>query len=100
MYGYADPTISPITQNFGFGVTLTAPFLTRPNDIVGVGIQVAQLSNEISTTADYEIDYELFYRIQITPWFYVKPDIQYISNPAGQGTPDALAISLRAQIDF
>ena len=100
MYGYADPTISSITQNMGAGLALTAPILSRPKDILGVGVQAAQLSNEISTTADYEIDYELFYRVQVTPWFYIKPDVQYISNPAGQGTPDALAISLCRQIDF
>jgi porin len=81
-------------------VTLNAPFPSRPDDIVGIGVQAVRFSDDFNATADYEINTELFYRIQITRWFYIKPDVQYITNPGGQGNPDALAVTLRAQIDF
>jgi len=100
MYGYGDPSILPYDHNLGAGLAFTGPIPARKDDVVGVGIQAIHFSDDYNATADYEIDYELFYRIQLTPWFYVKPDVQYIQNPGGQGTPDALAVTLRAQIDF
>jgi carbohydrate-selective porin OprB len=42
----------------------------------------------------------LFYRVQVTPWFAIKPDLQYIANPGGKGLGDAIALTVRLEVHF
>ena len=100
MYGYADPTILPYDHNIGGGLTWAAPLPGRPGDILGIGAQAVHFGSAYHPTADFEVSYEAFYQLQVTPWFDIKPDIQYIANPSGNGTPDALAVTVRFQVQF
>jgi len=100
MWGWADPAILQYDHNIGGGVTWTGPIAARPNDFLGVGVQAVHFSDDFHATADFEVNYELFYRFQVTPWFAVKPDLQYVVNPGGQGTPDALLFTLRFQMNL
>jgi porin len=100
MYGYADPTILQLDYNIGGGVSWTGPLPNRPDDIVGIEAQAAHFSKDFHASSDFETSCEIFYRLQLQPWFYIKPDLQYISHPGGMGTPDALALTLRFQINF
>ncbi len=50
---------------------------------------------------DYEAVLELTYRAQITPWFALQPDVQWIIHPGGStAIDDALVIGLRAAVSF
>lgn len=50
---------------------------------------------------DYEAVLELTYRAQITPWFALQPDVQWIIHPGGSTAIDnALVIGLRAAVSF
>ena len=42
---------------------------------------------------------EAFYRVQVTPWFYLQPDVQFIMNPGGMYN-NSVAIGLRSVITF
>jgi hypothetical protein len=44
-------------------------------------------------TDTQETSVELFYKIQITPYLSVQPDLQYVINPGGNGASDALVCS-------
>jgi carbohydrate-selective porin OprB len=45
--------------------------------------------------------YELYYAIQVAPWFVVTPDIQYIDNPGGTDTiSHAIAGGVRFRVTF
>ena len=42
---------------------------------------------------DYEVILELNYRIQIAPWLFLQPDVQFVINPDGRSDiNDALVI--------
>jgi porin len=100
MYGYADPAILIYDHNIGGGVAWTGPIPGRPDDVTGAGVQAVHFSRGYHPRGEFEASYELFYRLQVTPWFAIKPDLQYIANPGGQKTPDALALTVRLEVHF
>ena len=60
----------------------------------------AQLSPRLNSVGrTHEAVLEWFYKVPLTQWFSLQPDIQYIINPGGDGR-DALAIGLRTVIAF
>jgi porin len=101
-YGRADSDISAIDQHIGAGFAWTGPIPTnaRSTDVLGVGATYAHLSSDAHFVSDYELAIEAFYKLQITPWLNVQPDLQYILHPGGTGRPDALVTTLRVELDF
>ncbi len=79
------------------GLAWTGPFSARPDDVLGLafgydGISSAQADliraqnaagGTIQPIPDYEMVGELAYQIQITPWWTLTPDLQYIVHPGG-----------------
>jgi len=52
-------------------------------------------------TQEYEIVLDFNYKIQITDWFFVQPDIQYIINCNGTGkVPNAMVVGSRFGFTF
>ena len=100
MYGYADPAILSYDHNLGGGIAWTGPIPGRAEDVLGVGVQIVLFSNAFHPRHEYEASYEAFYRVQLRPWLAIKPDLQYIANPGGRGTSDALAFTLRFEAHF
>jgi len=50
---------------------------------------------------DYELVFEWGYRIQLSGWMYVQPDIQWIIKPGGRSDiPNALAIGGQVGVNF
>jgi porin len=100
MYGYADPAISIFDHSFGGGISWTGPLPGRDADVLGAGVQAVHFSDAYHPRDGFEASYELFYRVQVSSWLAVKPDVQYIAHPAGRGTPDALALTVRFEMHF
>ena len=100
MYGYADPAISIFDQNIGGGLSWTGPLPGRPDNVVGIGVQAVHFSDAYHPASRYEASYEIFYRLQVLPGFAIKPDLQYVADPGGRGTPDALAATVRFELHF
>lgn len=101
-YGWADPKVSEVNHHFGAGLAWSGAIPTRDNDVLGVMASYAHFSDEPAAgfSESGELSIEMFYKVQITPWFSVKPDLQYIMNPGGADLDDALVLTIRAELAF
>ncbi len=99
-FGYASEEVSEIHIHVAAGVSLLGTFPGRDADAAGLYVSYAGISDK-SGLGEYETAFELFYRLQLTPWASIKPDIQFIVNPGGDsGIDDALVGSLRFEVVF
>lgn len=86
------------------GAVYKGPFDSRPQDYIGLGVskmhandrmaERARLQNELNGAEDYddpgwtlvrgaEYAAELHYSISVTPWFTLRPNVQFLSGPGG-----------------
>ena len=127
--GFVRFSLNPSNRNLvswyvDTGLVLTGPFAARPADSLGIAFGFARISSAardfdrdaIALAAatdpvrDYEAVLELTYKAQITPWWTVQPDLQYVFHPGGKTTnpldPDgsrignALVLGVRTSIAF
>jgi len=100
-YGHADKDVSEVSDHVGAGVMWIGPYDKMYPDIVGLGVQTVKFNDDFGFTENYETNIELFYSYQVTPYFSVKPDLQYIMNPGGDETiDDALMATIRVTLAF
>jgi porin len=101
-YGYANPRVSLFEQHLGAGVIWTGMLPKRDADILGVGVTYVDFTGAHGAhlSENSECTTETFYKLAVTPFFSVKPDIEYIHNPGGRSHDDALVFTLRVLIDF
>ncbi len=91
---------APTDQNlvdfsFNGGVTLTAPFASRANDLAGINLGIGHVSSRVAgldsdagvMRQNTEALLEFTYQATVTGWLVVQPDLQYVINPGG-GIPD------------
>ena len=103
------------------GLTLHEPIFGRDDDTVGIGMGYAHVSNRAAAlekdmnfygnptpVQTGETYMEVTYQYQVTPWWQIQPDFQYVFNPGG-GTPlpnstqkigDEAVIGVRTNILF
>jgi porin len=96
----------------------------RDNDILSIGVAYSKISNSLreldqdnnafgtyTPLRDYEAVVEATYVVQITPWWSVQPDFQYVIHPGGkilnpldttgtQTIDDAVVVGLRTTISL
>jgi porin len=81
----------------------------RPNDMTIFGVIHGDFSQDYATAlapelggyATHETDLELGYRIQVSAFSYVQPDIQYIVRPGGTGNiPNAVVLAAQFGLTF
>jgi porin len=96
--------ISPKKMNknnryFSIGLNCKGPSDKRPNDQVGIAIAYAGIDGN---AVGSETAIELTYQFEVTKNIYLRPDIQYIINPAGTEAKlkNALVGFLRFGIEF
>jgi porin len=105
------------------GVTLKAPLPGRDGDTLGLGFGIAKISSSAAAlsrnavfcsgqpvpTRTSETFVELTYQAQVTPWWLIQPDLQYVFNPGGgipnpdnplQRIGNELVLGLRSTITF
>ena len=115
-FGMSPPDRSLFEWVFNGGVAVNAPFPERPDDQFGVGFAYARLSRDIEKTerldavingvrydgfSHHESVLEVFYNAQVTKWWTIQPDFQWIFDPGGNtGAPDAVVIGVRTSIVF
>ncbi|MDR3555618.1 MAG: carbohydrate porin [Syntrophobacteraceae bacterium] len=98
-YGRTQQTITPVYQHIGGGLTWQGLCDCRPDDTVGVSPQYAYLSPGAGLPYTYELALEAFYKLQVTRWATLRPDLQYIVHPGGK-YPDALVGTIGVRLDF
>jgi carbohydrate-selective porin OprB len=64
-----------------------------------VSVSYGRLSRDLPDRS-WETVLEINHRVNLTPWLYLTPDLQYIFNPGGGGIPDALVVGLETAITF
>lgn len=82
---------------------------TRDNDQTVFGVVYGKFSNDYARSTndagggypDYEMVLEWGYRVQLTPFAYIQPDIQWVLNPGGTGNiPNALVLGAQMGVTF
>jgi porin len=104
-YGWNDRDINKISDFWSMGAQYQGLIPTRNNDVLAFGMNQSILSSqyrhELNSNADRETVYEMYYSIQITPWIFVTPDIQFITEPGGlSNARDSLVGSLRVKMNL
>lgn len=102
------PDRDPLGLLVNTGFTWTGAIEGRDEDAFGLGFVWTRLTP--GQTADTglqgpnrgnEFVVEATYQAQVTPWFELQPDLQFVVQPGGgDALPDALVIGLSATIDF
>lgn len=105
--GYASPETNPISYSLVGGVKYQGWLSSRPEDIWSLGVSAAgastfqkrRLTSEGAKASPRETAIELTYRAQITPWFAVQPDIQWVQSPSfHEEIADAIVAGGRLEI--
>jgi porin len=100
--GMSPSNKNDMSKYFGGGINYLGPIPNRDKDILGIGVASGNFAprlGDITSQVGSETALECFYRAQITPWFYLQPDIQFIMNPGGV-YQNSVAIGLRSVITF
>ena len=110
-YVRTDPRTTRIIDQVNAGLYLNAPFASRPDDQVGIGLARTQF-NPRAARAEVlrgietalrknEYEAEAFYGLHVVPGLNVKLLGQYIVDPGGRrGARDAVVMGFRTEVDF
>lgn len=105
-FGMSPSNKNDMSQYIGGGLHYKGLLPKRDKDIAGIAVGNARFAprlNELSPDNDGRVGseavVEAFYRFQVSPWFYLQPDVQFIMNPSGL-YDNSVAIGLRSVITF
>ena len=117
---FARTTFAPASKNF-FSKSIEVGLVYRGlaqsdgRDSFGIGFGYFDVSKQVEAAnhaanradrtefeePDYEAVLEITYRYQVTPWWTIQPDFQWIIHPGGSDAlNDALVIGLRTVVTF
>ena len=97
--GYSPKKHNNHNHYYSLGMNFKELFNNRPEDQFGVAVNYAQIDgNDIGS----ETAIEMTYHYQLCENIYLRPDIQYIINPAGTDSKleNALVGFLRFGVNF
>lgn len=101
-FGMSPSNRNDMSRYVGGGLEYIGPIPKRDKDKVGIAVgsgTFAARLGDITSQIGNETALEMFYRVQVTPWFYLQPDVQFIMNPSGTYA-NSCAIGLRSVITF
>ncbi len=104
-FGIADENPSPVRWFASAGISGASPIAGRNADSFGIAYFYLGVSEPLKELAPLllplrdEHGVELYYNIEMTPWFQLAPDLQVIS-PFRERADTSLLLGLRANVDF
>jgi len=106
-YGAPHEDRSQIHWYLDFGLKLTRPLPGRPRDVLSLGFAYLNFSDDYvaslraggENVSRQESVLELTYRVQMTPWLRIQPDLQFVFDPQ-RSRRDAIVFGLRAVIEL
>ncbi len=100
-YSWAPSNRNELTRYYGAGLQYKGLIASRDEDILGWSANFAKFSHRLRALENRrsEVSLEWFYKMQITPWLSIQPDIQYIIKPNGNGS-NAVVMGVRSVINF
>jgi porin len=102
-FGISDGEANAIETFYSIGIGGKGIIPERDNDKFGLGYYYTGYSGDLPDflNMDYAQGVELFYRIEVTPWFHLTPDLQVIVNPGGNDDVDtAVVYGIRGEMSF
>lgn len=108
---WSDPSRNPVEWGFNAGVTARGVVPGRPRDSIGLMASPTLFTGDAGIsplgtayglpggTGGSEINVEAYWRIELTPWCAIQPDVQWIRTPSGT-LEDALVGTVRIEIAF
>lgn len=104
-----DKDISTIDRSVAAGVTFKGPFAIRPKDKWSVGVDYLHFSSRLADRQEAnnehvgtdEWAFATYYKVQVTGWASIQPEIQYLSHPGGSSrNSNAWVAALKGNISF
>jgi porin len=96
-YSYDEGGATSVRQTFALGVGLEKPF-GQNYDLVGFGFSWGEPTDR---TLRGQYVFESFYRVAVTPFTHLTPDLQVIFNPSENPAEDMIAVgSIRLRTIF
>jgi porin len=101
--------IAKIPFQWNCGVTYQGLLPQRDQDNAMFGLAYGAFSDDYGNAGDayngepvsYEMALEWGYRVQLSRFLYVQPNVQYIVQPGGTGSiPDALVLGMQIGVSF
>lgn len=102
----SDGNPTPVQYFLSLGVGGNSPIRTEKGDTFGIGWYYVGASTEFGPIPRALFDprdgsgVEVYYNFQVTPWFNVTPDIQFIRPGARAISEDAFVYGVRANVKF
>ena len=84
-------SINELPVFFGAGLVYKGLIPDRDEDNAAIGFFYGKLSGDINPGGSEKI-LEFAYTLQLTPWFYVRPDLQFVLDPAGVSSADTAVV--------
>ena len=84
-------SINEIPALFGTGLVYKGLIPTRDEDSTAIGFFYGRLSSDFDPGGSEKV-LEVAYSVQLTPWFYVRPDLQLVFDPAGASSADTAIV--------
>lgn len=99
--GFSDGEPNPLDWSLSGGIGGKGIIPGRDNDTFGLGYYYISISNELPAifSLDDEQGFEIFYNVEVTPWFHLTPDLQII-DPSPKSSDTAVVLALRTVITF
>ena len=100
-FSWVPSDYNEITQHYGGGFQYIGLVPGRDDDVCGLGVHHVSLSGKVQSLEKRysETAIEAFYKYQLTEFMSIKPDLQYIVNPGGDGR-DAIVAGVRLGMSF
>ncbi len=99
--GLADEDTNPVQWSVAGGIGGRGLLSSRPNDSFGVGYFKIELKDGVVANLigleSAEQGVEIYYEVEITPWFNVTPDLQIV-DPGLSASDTAVILGLRGNI--
>ncbi|MDR3532190.1 MAG: carbohydrate porin [Rhodopila sp.] len=111
----ADPQTSKMRYFFAAGGSYQGTFANRDDDFVSFLVAYTRINNRLSSSQEDqntispgsvgiqrdEAVFEIDYSAAVTKWLSIRPNIQYVMNPAAAGkVPNAFVLGLYTRVTF
>ena len=103
MWGWTEPSTSPIEAHLGGGLAWRGVLPGRDQDELGLGASWVSAGDALDppSARDHEVAVEAYYAAPLAGWLVAQPDLQWITSPLGNPTArDAWVGTVRLTINL
>jgi len=105
--GITEDDSSVVSLGLDCGINVTGLIPGRPADVLGIGFIYARISRDFARAQPdrplwgHETVIEVTYKITVTQWLSVQPDLQVVVHPGGStALPNATVLGIRVDVLF